>query len=292
MSLKELKLAFDKPISQWPVFFKDGLPFIYNDDYLFYDEEGNLLGQHVRHNNLAVYLRLLLEWYYFGQTCPVTSELSYRAAVTLAQSLIVSGKLVRRGYVEITPDVAVLKGVPAPDTATYRIGPGKPPPSVVFEIGSPSTYNEDLVRKFLLYEQVIKAQEYIVYDPLRNRLWEGSRLKGWRLVDGRYEEMPTNERGWRWSEEMQSWLVEDGEILRLYDAQGNLRLTKSEYNAAQRDAEKVRADTEKARADEATARADAERVKAAEEKARADELAARLQLLEAQLTKLNPPTEQ
>ncbi len=264
MSLKELKLDLDKPISQWPVFYKDGLPFIYNDDYLFYDKEGNRLAVHPRHTNLTFYLRLVLDWYYFGQNCPITSELSYRAAVTLAQALIVSGRVVRRGYVEITPDVAVLKGVPAPDSPTYRIGPSKPPPRVVFEIGSPSTYSEDLVRKFLLYEQVIKAQEYIVYDPLRTRLWAGSRLKGWRLVNGRYEEMPVNERGWRWSEEMQSWLVEDGEMLWLYDAEGNLRLTKSEYDAARADSEK----------------------------ARADELAARLQLLEAQLNKLKPAPEQ
>ena len=42
----------------------------------------------------------------------------------------------------------------------------------------------------------------------------------------RYEELPSNERGWRWSEGMESWLVEDGEFLRLSMLDGDVHLPK------------------------------------------------------------------
>ncbi len=299
MSLKPSENLLTKPLSEWPVFYKDGLPFIYDDDHLFYDEEGNRLGEHSRHSDLNHALPPVLEWLLDAQNCSITKELTFRASIRLAQAGIVSPGAVRRGYVEVTPDLAVLKGVAPPDTATYHIGSDQPPPSVVFEIGSPSTYQEDLTYKFLVYEQIIRAAEYIAYDPHQPRLWEGSRLKGWRLVNGRYEEMRSNEQGWRWSEELQSWLAENGQHLRLYDAQGNRRLNKAEFQTA-------RADTEKTRADQANARAEEERLKAEQanirveqagtlvemEKARAEEASARAEMEKARAEEANARAEQ
>lgn len=260
MSLKALDLLENKPISEWPIYYKDGLPFIYDDEFLFYDENGERMGQDPRHIDLATYLRELLRWRYRGQHYGIGSEVTFRAREnSRGQSVAERRRPKRRTYVEITPDVAFVPGVPRLESATYKIGPGQPAPTVVFEIGSKSTYQEDLGRKFRLYQYTYKVREYFVYDPLEERLWQGPRLRAWRLVRRQYVEIEPDERGWVWSEELQSFLLEDGPSLRLYDENGNKRLDEAEE----------------------------ERVRADEEKQRADDLETQIQELRAQLEKLN-----
>jgi Uma2 family endonuclease len=233
MSLKETQVTWDAPLSEWPVYYRDGLPFIYDDDHLFYDEYGEKMGQYERHSDLAIYLRELLRWYYRLLNYSVTYEITFRDRLE-------EGKVFRlkpsrgitykkeRPYLEVTPDIALVKGVIHDGAPTYHIGTDKPAPSIVFEIGSPSTYKEDLDPKFRIYEQVLKVREYIAYDPQEKRLWEGSRLKAWRLTNGKYVEIERNSQGWVWSRELDSWLVEDEARLRLYDADGNQRLLEAE----------------------------------------------------------------
>ncbi len=93
--------------------------------------------------------------------------------------------------------------------------------------------------------------------------------------------MTLSKEGWLWSEQLDSWLVPDGSYLRLYDREGQIRLTGEEAQtilaeiAAERAAE---ANERAAEADERAARlaeqleearqAQAEAIKRAEEEAR------------------------
>ena len=62
------------------------------------------------------------------------------------------------------------------------------PLEFVMEIGSDSTADRDLTEKLLIYAQ-IAAREYWLFDP-PDGLRYGFILKGLRLVDGKYEEIP------------------------------------------------------------------------------------------------------
>ncbi len=54
--------------------------------------------------------------------------------------------------------------------------------------------------------------------------------------------LPVDSQGRVWSPHLESFLVPEGELLRLYDRQGHLRLTKAEEEAKARRAETRRAD--------------------------------------------------
>ncbi len=306
MRLKQLKVAADKPLSQWPIFYKDGLPFIYDDDELFFDKEGNRLSEHPRHSKLGIRLQSNLSWRYREQNCAISFALTFRAHFSLEEAAAADTGSERRRYIDITPDVAVVKGVQLPDEATYEVGVDGPPPEVVFEIGSPRTFKHDLGRKLRLYAEVVQAKEYFAYDPRARRLWKGPRLKAWRLVEGEYVELPRDERGWVWSEELESWLVEDERMLWLYDEDGNKRLTEAEHEQHRANQEQARANQEQARAEQEQRRADQEQARAnqaeafakeaqsqvEQERIRAEQAEARLRELEARLQQIESKPEQ
>jgi Uma2 family endonuclease len=284
MPVKNPDVDLNLPLAQWPVFYKDGLPFIYDDDEFFYDKDGNKLGEHSRHSNLGIFLRELLRWQFRKQDCTISYNLTFRASKLVDELAAADASSEGRRYIDITPDVALIRGAAPIDFATYVIGPGNPPPQVVIEIGSPSTFTEDLGRKLRLYAEVVQAREYFTYDPHRKRLWKGARLKGWRMINGVYQELEPDERGWIWSEELESWLAEDGPNLWLYDKDGNRRLQEGEE-------EKLRADNAEAKLEEEKLRAEQAEAFAQEEKRRADQLESRLRELEERLRKARGETE-
>ena len=49
-------------------------------------------------------------------------------------------------------------------------------------------------------------------------------------------EQTTDVRGWLWSAELASWLAQDGALLRLYDRDGQLRLTEGEAERTAKEA--------------------------------------------------------
>jgi Uma2 family endonuclease len=312
--LQNSRIDLDKPFSQWPVFYKRGLPYIYDDTPFLYRKNGERMAEHVRHSSLAIYLRELLINLYRDQICTVTFNLFLRTKLLVKEVAAADGSDEGHRYVDITPDVALIKGVQHPDTATYFLGHHGPPPNIVFEIGSPRTYKEDLDSKWKLYAGALKAKEYVVYDPHEKRLWEGSRLKAWRLTkEGHYVELERDKRGWIWSEELESWLVEDETNLWLYDRKGNKRLIRAEQAEAMAEQERFRAEQAEAMAEQERLRAEQaetmteqerlrakqaeaqiqqeklrteqERFRAEQEKLRAEQLEARLRELEARLQK-------
>jgi Uma2 family endonuclease len=153
-------------------------------------------------------------------------------------------------------------------------------PDVIIELMSPTTAVIDRTTKKDLYEQVFRTSDYFCYDPAARK------LEGWRLVEGHYEPIPPNEKGWLWSNQLQLWLgTWEGPYrghravwLRFFDAAGEFVPTHAEAAQLQADVERERseevlrlAEAERQRAEEAKRLADAERQRAEGERQRAEE---------------------
>lgn len=168
-------------------------------------------------------------------------------------------------------------------------------PDVIVELMSPSTKNEDLYHKKVLYERTFRTPDYFCYDP------ETEQLLGWSQSKNGYESLLPDEMGWLWSSQMDAWLGkwegvyqgEPGIWLRLFDEDGQLIPTAAEYANQQAEAEKHRANIERRRAEAArqqaeTARQQAEAARQQAETARQDAESARqrAEAAEAELAKL------
>jgi Uma2 family endonuclease len=113
------------------------------------------------------------------------------------------------------PDVMVVKGV---DTSisrrTYKLWEEGVTPSVVIEVTSKSTQQEDIGPKPALYAK-LGIKEYFVFDPLDE--YVGQQLLGYRIVDGELETIKPDSDGDLHSEELGTILSADGNILRVVD---------------------------------------------------------------------------
>ncbi|MCS7066889.1 MAG: Uma2 family endonuclease, partial [Fimbriimonadales bacterium] len=123
---------------------------------------------------------------------------------------------------------------------------------------SPRTARKDKQENLQLYAEVLRVQEYFWYDQ------DKGELRGYRLVEGRYEEIAPNERGWLWSGVLGAYLgvwegVYNGRRyrwLRLYGADGSLVPTPRELLEQERqraEQERQRAEQERQRAEQAEA---------------------------------------
>jgi Uma2 family endonuclease len=84
----------------------------------------------------------------------------------------------------VAPDVFLVKGVAKGQRRTYKLWEEGRVPSLVIELTSDSTRDEDLSRKKLCYER-LGIEEYFVHDPYQDYL--DPALLGFRLVNGRYQ---------------------------------------------------------------------------------------------------------
>jgi hypothetical protein len=128
----------------------------------------------------------------------------------------------------------------------------------------------------------VRGIGYIIVDARIHRGRTHYSIHGYRLRDGRYEEMALDERGWLWLEPVRVWLGLRNNWLLCFDEDGNpiadyVQLTQA-HEVAERRAlyAQQRATEAEQRAAEAEQRAEAER------KARA-ELEERLRAVEAEL---------
>ena len=191
------------------------------------------MGETAFHAALVRYLVDVLTWLFQGQLCAIYENLNfYQTANTYEYPL--------------APDVAVIKGVAYQLlTRSWRVGKSGPAPQVVFEIASEETWKKDLAEKPAKYARM-GVQEYFAYDPHEFPLPPSNnrRLFGWRLDQDRQtmKEMSIGPNGSLWSPSLESWLVPDGTMLRLYDRNGQMGLTYGEAEAQQKLAEARRAE--------------------------------------------------
>jgi Uma2 family endonuclease len=117
----------------------------------------------------------------------------------------------------VCPDAFVAFGAQNnPDRRSYRVWREGKAPDVVFEVTSKKTRKQDLGNKFEIYRDVLKVQEYFLFDPFEEYL--DPSLQGYRLVAGQYEPIPLVPGGLT-SEVLGFGLQRRGEELRFYNPQ-------------------------------------------------------------------------
>ncbi|MEM6840157.1 MAG: Uma2 family endonuclease [Cyanobacteria bacterium P01_C01_bin.120] len=121
-------------------------------------------------------------------------------------------------------------------------------PNVIVELLSESTAKTDRGLKKQIYQDIFRTPNYFWFDP------DSLEFEGFQLMNSTYEPLPTNEQGWRWSEQLELYLGVHNQQLRFFTPTGDLVLSPEEQAAAER----LRADTEQQRADAEQQRADAE----------------------------------
>lgn len=176
------------------------------------------MGETSFHADLVIYLMEVLRWLLRGQVCAIYDNLNFYQTNEPKEY-------------PVAPDIAIIKGVFRQHARSWRIGKRGPAPHVVFEIGSEETWSKDLREKPAKYAEM-GVREYFAYDPNEPLLLRRSnqRLFGWQLdASGNYmREMQFRSDGSLWSPSLESWLVPDGTLLRLYDRSGQMHLTQAE----------------------------------------------------------------
>ncbi|GAB4470509.1 MAG: Uma2 family endonuclease [Elainellaceae cyanobacterium] len=112
-------------------------------------------------------------------------------------------------------------------------------PNVIVELLSDSTASIDRGLKKEIYQDTFRTLEYFWFDPV------SFELEGFLLVRGRYEPIPPNDQGWRWSDQLQLFLGVHNEQLRFFRPDGSLVPTPEEAARI----EQQRADMEQQRGD-------------------------------------------
>jgi hypothetical protein len=203
---------------------------LFPEEYLLEEDE---MGESNAQFQLIRYLVSVLEWLFHIEKWQIAGNLEfYHPAVKNSQN-------------KITPDICVFKGVflspyDKQTLSSWDIVPDQDEmPPVVFEISSRSTWRSDIQNgennKPAIYGRM-SFKEYFAYDPNEPPVWKakrGRRLLGWRYENGQPVEIASDGSGRLWSNELNSWLVPDGPILRLYDRENTMRLTEKEVQEKQ-----------------------------------------------------------
>ncbi len=235
---------------------EDEVKYYYNS----HPTEEDLMGETSFHADLVNYLLDVLRCLFHGRLCAIYENLNFYQTSN------------SREY-PLAPDIAIIPGIAHRRVRSWRVGKSGPAPLVVFEIASEETWHKDLDDKPAKYARM-GVQEYFAYDPhdvplpsSRNR-----RLFGWRLDQDSQtmREIPFGPNGSLWSHHLQSWLVPDGVVLRLYDSGGQMRLTFAETEAQQRQLEAQQRQAEARRAEAAIRQAEIEARRAQAEERRAN----------------------
>ena len=275
--------------------FEQTLEYIreYGDLFVLEDED---VSQSVAHLATLKYLMPILEWLFDGQAVGVAED------VMFYQPGIESSK--------VSPDIAIVDGLVI-DTSnplkSYGVGIDGPPPRLVFEVASGYTWEKDvkLTEKLGKYARM-GVKEYFACDPNPEYVWEDEwlqrgRLLGWRLnpKTDSYTELKKDRQGHFKSEQLDGWLKMEAVVsgnnkshwLRLYDLEGNLRLSQAEFKSLQAQAANRRAISAEAHANSAEVRVISAEARADQSEAALKAERQRVQELEALLRQLQPPTQ-
>jgi len=121
----------------------------------------------------------------------------------------------------VAPDVFLVYGVAKRKRRTYKLWEEGRVPSLVIELTSDSTKDEDLSKKKLCYES-LGVEEYFLHDPFGDYL--DPTLQGFRLMNGRYRPIDPEPDGSLRSLATGLILQVEGTRLRLVDAVTGERL--------------------------------------------------------------------
>lgn len=115
-------------------------------------------------------------------------------------------------------------------------------PDLIVELLSDSTAQVDRTDKKSLYQNIFRTPEYFWFSPITGE------FAGFRLVEGRYEAILADERGWRWSGKLGLYLGVEGGWLRYFEPDGALVLGPAESALRERQrAEQARREAEQER---------------------------------------------
>ena len=132
-------------------------------------------------------------------------------------------------------------------------------PDLIIELLSDSTEDVDREIKLELYQDRFRTPEYFWFSP------DTLEFAGWKLVDGKYQQIEPNDRGWRWSNVLELFLgIEDGK-LRYFTGEGEKVASPQEealINQKIAELEAARAEREAQRAERETIRAERETIRA------------------------------
>jgi Uma2 family endonuclease len=168
----------------------------------------------------------------------------------------------------VSPDVFLARGVAPGVRRTYKLWLEGKAPSLVVEVTSESSRQQDLEKKEIYAR--LGVEEYFLFDPLDEYLQP--RLQGYRLVRGTYRSIPPDRDGSLTSRVTGLRFQAEGERLRLVDLATGEKLPWTMEEAAGRRAAEAQV------AEQRHARQAAE--------ARAAEEAARRRVLEEELERL------
>lgn len=254
-------------------------------DYHLDEVEGNELSQQPIHVLVIDYLLAALSWLFHDQNVGVIREINLFYTTDPHE-------------MPRSPDVTAIDGYDPQRHSNHgytMYPPYFPSPRLVIEVASEKTWNMDFKQKFDSY-QAMGVQEYFIFDPGQKRNWNKERqqqaggtrrLIGWFLnADKQFERLPLINNDRIWSVQADSWLVVEGQYLRLYDAQNQPRLTEVEHERELRkQEEQLRKQEEQLRKQEEQLRKQEEQLRKQEEqlrnldKERIEKLAAKLREL-------------
>ena len=190
-----------------------------------------------------------------------TTRLAHRYAA--APNVYVSGNLLvyykeGKPRVCLAPDCFVAFGVEKGERDTFKTWVERAYPAVVFEFTSASTRGNDTGKKFAVYQDIWKVDEYFLFDPFEEYL--SPSLQGYRRDgQGKLVPIPPDAAGSLLSERLNLKLSRDGTSLAYRDAATGKLILDAGSDRARQEAEAR--DEAEARADaEAEARRAAERV--------------------------------
>ena len=171
-----------------------------------------------------------------------------------------------QGYpkLRVAPDVMIIFDVTPGGRDNYKIWEEGQVPSVVFEMTSSGTKDQDQIFKKTLYEQ-LGVKEYWLFDPKSE--WQEEQLRGYRLRGEIYETISDNR-----SEPLKLRLQAEGRLINFYrEDTGEKLLIPDELAQALRDEVVAR--------QQAEAQAESERQRAEQAQAQVEQLKARLRSL-------------
>ncbi|HZF07988.1 MAG TPA: Uma2 family endonuclease [Thermoanaerobaculia bacterium] len=185
----------------------------------------------------------------------------------------------------VAPDLFLVHGVDKRVRRTYKLWEEGRVPSLIIEVTSKSTRDEDEVEKKGIYER-LGVEEYFLFDPLGEYL--RPQLQGYRRVGGRYQALAPEADGSLASRTTGLRLAPEGERLRLRDAATGEPLLWSEEQAEAQQAAEEHARAAEERAGQEARRAEREAQRADQEMRARQSAEERIRQLEEELARRNP----